>query len=63
MELQRQVGDLNSKGLVGESTSLFVISVLILPKKNDFWHMHDGRVVNNNTKNKFFITQLVRSTE
>ena len=47
MDIQRQVEELMSKGLVHESLSLCVILALLVPKKDDSMHMCvDSRAIN-----------------
>jgi hypothetical protein len=49
-ELQRQVGDLMSKGYVRENMSPCVVLVLLVPQKDETWRMYvDCRAVNNIT--------------
>jgi len=60
MEIQRQVEELVSKGLVGESLSHCVIPSLLVPKKNGSMRMCvDGRAINKSTiKYRCFIPRL-----
>jgi hypothetical protein len=49
-EIQRQVHELFNHGYVRKSLSLCVIPVILVPKKNDTWHMCvDCRAINNIT--------------
>ena len=46
-EIQRQVEELMTKGLVQESLSPYVIPALLVPKKDDSQHMCvDSKVIN-----------------
>jgi hypothetical protein len=49
-EIQRQVQELLDKGYVCESLSPCVVPVILVPKKDDSWHMRvDCRAINNIT--------------
>ena len=46
-EIQRQVEELMEKGYLQESLSPCFVSVLLVPKKDETWHMcADNRVIN-----------------
>jgi hypothetical protein len=50
MEIQRQVQELLDHGYVQESLSLYVVPVILVPKKNGIWRMCvDCRAINNIT--------------
>lgn len=59
-DLQRQVLELLEKDYICESMSSYVVPTLLLPKKDDWWHMYvDSSVINRITiKYKFSLPFL-----